>query len=196
MGTGRSNLTSVASHDRDRLDLDEPVRMRERADLDKRRGAALLPEKLLANRRPLRAMAHVGHVRRDLHHVRQRPALRLDERLDRVERAARLSGEVAAERGTTVLLVRHLTGEKKNRLRAGHLHALAVGGRIEQARRAELLELRSHRPLPASKTRPRSARGCVREPSALLLPDSAAATTSRSTRRARARSPSLRPPRD
>src|ERR1043166_5598125 len=100
--------------------------MREPADFDERRRADLLPEILLAKRREIRAVAHVGHVRRDLHDVRHRAALGFDEPFDRLERAPRLRLEIAAKRGAAVLLVRDLTGEKQDGLAVPDFHALAV----------------------------------------------------------------------
>src|SRR2546430_16572868 len=54
------------SDDRDRLDLDEIVRVRERADLHHRGGRALGAEKLLAYPPEVQAVAHVGDVGGDL----------------------------------------------------------------------------------------------------------------------------------
>src|SRR2546423_15403428 len=54
------------SDDRDRLDLDEIVRVREGADLHHRGGRALGAEKLLAHPPEVQAVAHVGDVGGDL----------------------------------------------------------------------------------------------------------------------------------
>ena len=124
------------------LDLDHPIRMGQRRDLDERGRGTFLPEIFGANRRQINAIHHVGHIRRDLDDVGHRPALRFDEGLDRGEGTPRLAFEVAAMRGAAVRRVGHLSGQKQDRLDLTDLDALTVGGGFEHTRRVELLDRR------------------------------------------------------
>ena len=72
--------------------------------------------------------------------VGHRPALRLDERLDRLECSARLPFEVAAAGNGAVGCIRDLAGQEQHRLGLTDLDALAVGRRLEHTRRTELLD--------------------------------------------------------
>src|SRR5678815_2904683 len=78
----------------------------------------------------------------DLDDVVQRPALGLDQRLDGLERFARLALEITATRRPAVLVVGHLAGDEQDRLGLRHLHALAIGRWIEYSGRAVPLDLR------------------------------------------------------
>src|ERR1051326_1091319 len=158
----------LASYDRDGFDLDHPVGMRQRSNFDERRGGTLLSEILLANRREIDAVAHVGHIRCDFHDVRHRAALRFDESLDGFEGSASLAFEIAAATDAAVLLVRNLARQKKDRLSTGNLHALTIRGRIEQPCRAEFFDRRHSRiisrpdvpePSPAARQTPRAYDG-------------------------------------
>src|SRR5439155_1663128 len=91
-----SSRNAENSDDRDRLHLDEIVRVRERADLHHRRARSPGAEELLAHGPEVRTIAHVGDVGGDLDDAVERAAPGLDERPDRVEDRARLSLEVAA----------------------------------------------------------------------------------------------------
>src|SRR2546426_12831673 len=133
------------SDDRDRLHLDEIVRVRERADLHHRRGRALGAEELLAHGPEVRTVAHVGDVGGDLDDAIERAAPGLDERLDRGEDRARLRLEVAAVLHPALRVVGDLPGREEQRLGARHPDALAVAWRIVHAGRPVLLDLRHAR---------------------------------------------------
>src|SRR5687768_2419735 len=77
-----SLICQGALQDGDRLDLDEPVGMRERAHFDERRRGRVPREELLAHRHEVGAVADVGDVGVRLDDVPDSAALRLDERLD------------------------------------------------------------------------------------------------------------------
>src|SRR5207302_8725139 len=138
----------LGSDDRDRLDLDEIVRVGERADLHHRGGRTLGPEALLAQAPEVEAVARVGDVGGDLDDVVERAAAGLDERLDGGEHRARLGLEVAAMLHAPVRVVGDLAGREENRLRARDPDALAVARRIVHAGRPVLLDLRHARLLP------------------------------------------------
>src|SRR5687768_17515370 len=78
----RALLCQSALQDGDRLDLDEPVGMRERAHFDESRRGRVSREELLAHRHEVGAVADVGDVGVRLDDVPDSAALRLDESLD------------------------------------------------------------------------------------------------------------------
>src|SRR3989454_189107 len=127
---------------RDRLDFDQPVRVRERLHRDERRGGQLLAEDLLADRHQIGAVPDVRQVRVDLDDALDRSARRLHVSQERPEHFARLPLEVAGMEDAARLVVRHLTGKEEYRLCAGDLDDLAVRRRIVDRLRAELLDLR------------------------------------------------------
>src|SRR4029078_2144450 len=104
--------------------------MRERGNLDQRRGRSLLAEELLAQRREIDAMLHVCHVGRDLDDARHRPALGFDERFDRFVGVTCLSLEVAATGYAAVRGVGDLSRQEQYRLGLADSVALTVGGRV------------------------------------------------------------------
>src|SRR5688572_30912233 len=85
-----------ASHDRDGLHLDQPVRMREVAHLHEGGRRPLLAEELFADRHEVGAVPDVGQVRVHLDDALHGSAARLDLCPERLEHRARLAGEVAA----------------------------------------------------------------------------------------------------
>src|SRR2546427_13905 len=127
---------------RDRLDFNQPVRMRERLYRDERRGGQLLAEDLLADRHQIGAVPDVRQVRVDLDDALDRSARRLHVSQESPEHFARLPLEVAGMEDAARLVVRHLTGKEEYRLCAGDLDDLAVRRRIVDRLRAELLDLR------------------------------------------------------
>src|SRR5213594_2429177 len=185
------------SDDRDRLHLDEIVRVRERADLHHRRGRSPGAEELLAHGPEVRTVAHVGDVGGDLDDAVERAAPGLDERPDRGEDRARLSLEVAAVFYAALRVVGDLPGREEQRLRARHLDALAVARRIVHAgppvlldlRHARLLSPRDHMSLSAPRRRSVPRRACRRwrsrtraSGSPTCCPDHSSGTGSASTR--------------
>src|SRR6202795_171682 len=86
---GARRINEALDH-RDRFDLDEPVRMRQRGDGDQRGGGALLAEELLSNGHEVGAVADVGEVGIHLDDALHRRVARLDLRLHRLAYRARL----------------------------------------------------------------------------------------------------------
>src|SRR5262245_56502313 len=138
---GGLDVIVIGSHDGDRLDLDQVVGVRQRADLDHRGGRPPDTEELVADHPEVGPVANVGHVRGDLDHAGERAAARLHESLDGAEHLPGLALEITAVRNAAVLVVGDLAGQEQDRLGAGHLDRLAVAGWIVDAGRAVLLEL-------------------------------------------------------
>ena len=86
----------AALDERDRLDLDEVVRVRERRGRDQRGGGELRPEELLADRHQILPVAHVGEEERELHDVGEGAAAGLDHGLEVLEGLSGLGREIAA----------------------------------------------------------------------------------------------------
>src|SRR5688572_19178875 len=126
----------------DRLDLDEPVGMRERAHFDQRRRGRVAREELLAHGNEVGAVADVGDVGVRLDDVAHGAALRLDERLDAAERLTRLRLEVARVEHAALLVVGHLPRQEQDRRRILHADPLRVRRGLEHALRAETLDRR------------------------------------------------------
>src|SRR5262245_49812657 len=138
---GGRDVIVIGSHDGDRLDLDQVVRVRQRADLDHRGGRPPDAEDLVADHPEVGPVADVGHVRGDLDHAGERAATRFHQCLDGAEHLPRLALEIAAVGNAAVLVIGDLAGQEQDRLGTGHLDRLAVAGRIVDAGRAVFLEL-------------------------------------------------------
>ena len=125
---------------RDGLDLDQPGRMRERRDLDQRRGRSLAREELLTDGYEIGAIADIGDIGIELDDAINRSAGALDQGFERPESLAGLPPEVAAMENAALLVVGDLARQEQDGLCTRHAYALGVGRRIEYIRRTECFD--------------------------------------------------------
>src|SRR5690242_7909343 len=104
--------------------------MRQRADLEHRRGRPAQTEELVADEAEVHAATDIGHVGGDLDHVVEGPAGVLHQGLHRAEHLAGLPHEGTDMVDGAVRGVGHLASEKEDGWGAGDLDGLAVARRV------------------------------------------------------------------